>query len=371
MTASETLNHNDLMHSIIARVATGPHLSKDISFEEARAGMRAVLSGDISDVQAAIFLIALRMKRETMEENAGILQGIIDVVQPLTAQVDELLDISDPYDGWNRGLPVSAFLPAVMAACGMPAITHGLESVGPKYGATHNMVLRAAGKQVNMSSQQAAEQIANPETGWAYLDQSVFCPILHDLIDFRTEIIKRTVITTVEVLVGPIRGRQATHAMVGYVHKAYPPLYADLARQAGFQTAMIIKGVEGSVMPSLTQAAKMFHYYDQGEEQELLMDPATLGIEQAERSVPLPEGIEKVKGGGASDAQSVAVIARQAADAGLAALSGQQGPAYDSLVYAAAVALHHLNRESLQGSAERVRQVLNDGSALARFNAAL
>ena len=101
------------------------------------------------------------------------------------------------------------------------------------------------------------------------------------------------------------------------------------------------------------------------------MDPATLGIEQAERSVPLPEGIEKVKGGGASDAQSVAVIARQAADAGLAALSGQQGPAYDSLVYAAAVALHHLNRESLQGSAERVRQVLNDGSALARFNAAL
>ena len=371
MNAPETLDHKQLMHSIIARVATGPHLSKDISFDEARAGMRAILSGKISDVQAAIFLIALRMKRETMEENAGILQGIIDEVQPLTANVDDLLDISDLYDGWNRGLPVSAFLPAVMSACGIPTITHGVQSVGPKYGATHHLVLRAAGKQVDMSSQQAAEQVAEPDAGWAYLDQSVYCPILHDLIEFRTEIIKRTAITTVEVLVGPVRGKRATHAMVGYVHKAYPPLYADLARQAGFDSAMVIKGVEGSVMPSLTQPAKMYHYYDRAEEQEVLLDPAEIGIAQHERSVPLPQGLEKVKGGGASDAESVAVIADRAAEAGLAALRGEQGPAYDSLLYSAAVALHHLHRQPLSSAAEQVRKVLGDGSALARFNAAL
>ena len=369
MNATQPLDHKQLMHSIIARVATGPHLSKDISFDEARAGMRALLSGHISDVQAAIFLIALRMKRETMEENAGILQGIIDEVQPLTADVDELLDISDLYDGWNRGLPVSAFLPAVMSACGVPTVTHGVKSVGPKYGATHHLVLHAAGKKVDMTSQQAAEQIADANIGWAYLDQSVYCPILHDLIEFRTEIIKRTAITTVEVLVGPIRGRQATHAMVGYVHKAYPPLYADLARQAGFDTAMVIKGVEGSVMPSLTQPAKMYHYYDRGEEQSVLLDPAEIGIEQPERSVPLPEGVEKVKGGGASDAEAVAIIADKAAEAGLAALNGDPGPAYDSLLYSATVALHHLQKESLADAAERVRAVLDDGSALAKFQA--
>ena len=67
-----------LMHSIIQRVATGPELSKDISQEEARAGMRAVLDGHIDPVQAGIFLIGLRMKRETTEENRGILDGIID-----------------------------------------------------------------------------------------------------------------------------------------------------------------------------------------------------------------------------------------------------------------------------------------------------
>ncbi|MGH8621099.1 MAG: hypothetical protein ACRET3_03080, partial [Burkholderiales bacterium] len=54
-----------LMRSIIQRIATGPELSKDITREEARAGMQLVLEGRVDPVQAGIFLIALRMKRET------------------------------------------------------------------------------------------------------------------------------------------------------------------------------------------------------------------------------------------------------------------------------------------------------------------
>ena len=61
-----------IMRSIIQRIATGPDMSKDISTEEAHAGMRAVLNGDIDPVQTAIFLIALRMKRETDAENRGV-----------------------------------------------------------------------------------------------------------------------------------------------------------------------------------------------------------------------------------------------------------------------------------------------------------
>jgi len=52
-----------LMKSIIQRVATGPDLSKNIDFEEARDGMQAILRGEIDDVQSAIFLIALHETR--------------------------------------------------------------------------------------------------------------------------------------------------------------------------------------------------------------------------------------------------------------------------------------------------------------------
>ena len=62
-----------IMHSIIQRIATGPELSKDISLEEARLGMQAILENAVDPVQAGIFFIALRMKRESRDEFKGIL----------------------------------------------------------------------------------------------------------------------------------------------------------------------------------------------------------------------------------------------------------------------------------------------------------
>lgn len=37
--------------------------------------------------------------------------------------------------------------------------------------------------------------------------------------------------------------------MGGYVHTAYPPIYEYLARQAGFTSAMFVRGVEGGIIP--------------------------------------------------------------------------------------------------------------------------
>ena len=79
------------MRSYIQRVATGPEYSKDISFEEARDAMGHILSGAADPVQAGIFLIALRMKRETLDENGGCLQAIIDVSNIETADADHIV----------------------------------------------------------------------------------------------------------------------------------------------------------------------------------------------------------------------------------------------------------------------------------------
>ena len=110
-------NPEKTMTSIIKRVATGPELSKSISYEESRAGMRLVLEGLADPVQAAVFLIGLRMKRETDDENKGILQGIRDKTKTVVADVDELVDIADPYNGYGRSLPSSPFLQGI--ACGI------------------------------------------------------------------------------------------------------------------------------------------------------------------------------------------------------------------------------------------------------------
>jgi len=356
-----------LMRSILQRIATGPELSKDISREEARAGMRLVLEGRVDPVQAGIFLIALRMKRETDDENLGVLDAIRDLTATETVPVDEVMDIADPYDGYNRTLPSSPFLPALLAACGLPAVSHGVESVGPKYGITHCQVLRAAGAPVSLTPAQAAARLADAKIGWAYVDQSKFCPTLHGLIKLRTLIVKRPALTTVETLAGPLRGRKKTHVMTGYVHKPYPRIYAMLARAAGFDSALIVRGVEGGVIPSLRQAGKLFYYRDRGEEQALELDPAELGIEQNVRAVPLPGNSEDDAAGQNFDAVTAA---RAAAELGLAALAGAPGPTRDGLVYASALCLWHVRRhDTLAQAAAAARKVLDSGTALARFKA--
>ena len=130
-----------IMRSIIQRIATGPDMSKDISLEEARAGMRAILDNAVDSVQSAIFLIALRMKRETDDENKGILDGIRDKTITVIADVDEVLEISDPYNGYNRTLPAAPFLPSVLSACGVATVSHGVEIMSAKFCITHLGVL--------------------------------------------------------------------------------------------------------------------------------------------------------------------------------------------------------------------------------------
>jgi len=71
--------------SVIQRIATGPELSKNISRDEAKRSMSDILNGEIDPVQSAIFLIALRMKRETMDENLGVHDAIIESLLVLDA----------------------------------------------------------------------------------------------------------------------------------------------------------------------------------------------------------------------------------------------------------------------------------------------
>lgn len=359
-----------LMRSLIQRVATGPELSKDIALDEARAGMSAILSGQADPVQAGIFLIALRMKRETDEELKGILDAVRDATVPAVAETDDVVDIADPYDGYNRCLPAAPFLAPVLAECGVPAFSHGADAVGPKFGVTHRLVLEAAGAPVDLGTAQAAARLADPAIGWSYLDQRAFCPPLNGLVDLRTRMVKRQALTTVEVAARPIHGRRRTHLVTGYVHKPYPRIYALLARHAGFESALLIRGVEGGVIPSLRQTGTCFNYRRMGEEQSFDIDPAALGIEQSVRAVPLPEDLPQTSRPGDDIAVAVDVqaTARAAAAAGLAALEGQPGPTYDSLLFSAALVLWHLGREStLTAAAGRVRQALDSGRARDRL----
>jgi anthranilate phosphoribosyltransferase len=270
-------------------------------------------------------------------------------------------------------MPPSPFLPALLAACGVPTILHGVDAMGPKFGLTPHAVLRAARLRIDCSPAEAAARLGKSEIGWAYIDQAAFCPKLYALRELRTLIVKRPALSTVETVIGPIRGRQRTHLVTGYVHKPYPRMYALLARHAGFTSGLIIHGTEGGVVPSLRQAGTCVIYRDAGEEQAIETHPSDVGIAQTVRAAPLPATGQHAAQAAAenSPASDLNAMAHATVAAGVAALAGQSGPFRDGLLYGAALVLWHLRRyDSLRAAAEAVRSVIDTGKALAHFQAA-
>ncbi len=348
------MDSNELMQSVIGRIATGPELSKNISFAEATDAMNVVLADETSDVRKGIFLIALRMKRETMDENKGILQAIIDQTDRVTADVETLIDIGDPYSGFDRSVPISSFLPPLLAELGLPTIIHSLQAVSPKYGLTHYHVSEALGLNPLCSVAEAQGRIEDSSIGWSYVDQSIYCKPLHDMVPLRDNIIKRSVINTIETLIKPISGHN-THSVLGFVHKPYPPIYASLTAHSGFDRALFIRGVEGGVVPSLRQKGLAIGYQGEEELKRYELNPADLGIDATNRAIPMPEG---------SLSEQAKVITQLGHDA----LSGKAGDMYNGLLLTSVLVLLDTGKaNSTDEAVSVVKSALDSGNAAHRL----
>jgi anthranilate phosphoribosyltransferase len=299
------------------------------------------------------------MKRETMEENIGILESLLKFTDCQKIDVDNLVDIGDPYSGYNRSIPISAFLPPLLAELGLPTLIHGLDSVSPKYGLTHRHINQALSINVDLSVSESKARVEDSDIGWSYVDQNQYCKPLHNLVPLRNKIVKRTVLNTVETLIGPLRGK-ITHSILGYVHRAYPPIYAALCEKVGFDSSLLIRGVEGGVVPSLRQKGFMISYYKGVEKARVETDPKLLGINSELRAIAFPKEFEN---GIERD-----LLAEYTVNLGCSALSGESGMFYDSLVYSASLILWHVNKKnSIEESASMVRQALDSGRVLKRL----
>ncbi|MFZ5862895.1 MAG: anthranilate phosphoribosyltransferase [Nitrospirota bacterium] len=366
------LSPDDRMVSYLKRIATGPQMSKNLSREEARDGMNLVLRRAVDPVRSGVFLVALRMKRETDEENLGVLAALRDTTHAATVDVPDLVDLGDPYDGFSRHLPAPPFLPAVLAACGVPTVSHGCETLGPKYGVTHHQILKAAGLRVDLTPEEAAARIADPNIGWAYVDQAQFHPELDALSELRRLIIKRPCISTWEKLCGPVRARGRNHLIVGYVHPGYERSITMAGRDVGYASTLVVRGIEGGVIPSLNAQTRVVSYQSGKPDEEWKLNPKDAGIESTVRSVPITskssQGSEDEVFDETSQEHDLSRLAEPTAEAGINALKGTTGPMRDSLVLAAAMILRQAGQtETLTDGADRARRAIDAGGAHQRF----
>ena len=340
----------------IQKVAVGPDRGRDLTRDEARAVMQSVLSGEVDEVQTAVFLIALRMKRESIDEFVGIFDALQSSIETVIAPVPNLICLADPFDGYLRHVSMTPFVPSVLAACGFSSVLHGVVTVGPKSGVTAQQVYQRAGILVNQSSQEVATSLS--ELGWGYLDQAQYAPALSALIDLRDRMVKRTALTTLERLLMPIKGTQSTHMALGYVHKAYPSIYAGIAQHAGYDSILLTKGVEGGLAPALNKPIRRF----------FCSNDISKNTDDC-KEVLENEMFDSAKYAALRTQDCDVDPVQNCLDTGLAVLSGEPGVARNSLCLAAGQILMTYDPSfTLIKAVEKVGLCLDNGAALEVFD---
>ena len=352
-TQSTYITLDAAVRAAIQDVAVGPDRGRNIAMEHAKQLMQGILDDAVDPVQTAVLLIALRMKRESEQEMRGLTQAAQQRVKTQKVNTSDLITLVDPFDGYSRTLSVSAFIPAVLAACGYASVIHGVESVGPKFGVTVRQVL-SVNPSFSVSFKMAVQQIETH--GWAYLDQSDYLPELHSMIPLRNRIIKRTALTTLERVLAPIVTTGRNHLALGYVHKAYPEIYAGIAQQAGFDFIHLHKGIEGGLMIA---SHKPFARYsaDLRSADICLIKQQHCIDEQASAPVRLDPSLATNE------------HARLCYQQGVDALEGQEGPGRDALLASCANILSSVNSDlDYPQAVEKARLQIDNGAALERFN---
>ena len=203
------------------------------------------------------------------------------------------------------------------------------------------------------------------------MDQGTYLPSLYVLTESCIQIVKRTAISTSEVLTGPIGILQKIHLLSGYAHNEYPPICTMLARYSGFSSTLLLGGTEGGVTPSLRKRGVFLRYWENSKDMHLEAVPTENGIEGDNRLVPIPPALLPDKDRDFGPDENNAEIAKIPAQEGLAGLQSTNSPTSDTLLFSASLTLWYLEHfSSVNKASVAVRKILSSVKAAERFNRA-
>ncbi len=175
----------------IAKVATGASLSRD----EARDAFDTILSGGVTNAQAAAFLMALRVRGETAEEITGAVSAMRGKMLTVKAP-DDAIDIVGTGGDSSGSYNVSTLASIITAACGVPVAKHGNRAASSKTGTAD--VLMALGVKVGLDP--AATERCIAQAGLGFMFAPTHHASMRHVAPVRVELGTRTIFN----LLGPL-----------------------------------------------------------------------------------------------------------------------------------------------------------------------
>lgn len=339
-----------MLHTYIGKLLRFQNLSA----EEARAAMEVIMTGNATPAQIGGYLVALRMKGESVPEITGSARAMREhAAQVYVRRNGSLLDTAGTGGDGAHTFNISTAAAFVVAATGRRVAKHGNRAASSRSGSAD--VLAALGVNLELTPEQVAQCIE--EIGIGFLFAPRFHPAMRYAIGPRRELGQRTIFN----LLGPLSNPAgATHQIIGVYDPDLTHVLAAVLGELGSEAALVFHGYGG--LDELTTGGpnRVSHLY-RGQVNTFELDVVAHGL-------PLQAaGVEALRGGEPAENAHILLDILSGAD---------RGPRRDVVLLNAAAALAveccDLSADPYGILSERLaeaKEALESGAALARLNA--
>jgi anthranilate phosphoribosyltransferase len=317
---------------------------QDLSYADMLSLMQQVMGGEFTSAQIAGFIIALKVKGESVDE----ITAAATVMRQLSTKV-EIADKAHLIDTCGTGgdgiqtFNVSTVSAFVAAAAGAKVAKHGGRSVSSTCGSAD--VLEALGVNVNLTPEQVAKCINEIGIGF------MFAPNHHSAMKHAAPVRRELGVRTIFNLLGPLTNpANAKCQVMGVFSKDLTLKLAKVLKNLGSEHVLVVHGADGMDEISFTGDTFVAELKD-GKIREYTLNPTQFGLKiHALKSI-------RVENAEQSKAMILDVLDGKAG-------AGTQGAAREIVLLNAGAAIYVAGLQpSIHAGIEHAAQVIDNSSA--------
>ncbi len=325
-----------------------PYIAKainriDLSAEEAETAMTIIMTGQATQAQIGAYLVALRMKGETVVEITGSVRAMraVAVKVPISDHSNPVYDIVGTGGDGAHTFNISTAAAFVIAGSGRRVAKHGNRAASSQCGSAD--VLAALGLNLDLSPAQVGQSI--DELGIGFMFAPKFHPAMKYAVGPRKEIGQRTIFN----VLGPLTNPAGAEIQLTGVYSAEltEPL-AHVLASLGSRAALVFHGA-GNIDELNPCGVNRISHLQNGTVRNYELDPADFGL--------APATIADLRGGTPDEAAQM-----------MRDLLGSKlnGARRDAVLLNAAAAIAAEGTDFKTALAES-REVIDSGAALAKL----
>jgi anthranilate phosphoribosyltransferase len=322
---------------LIAKVANGESLDRD----EARQAFDILMSGEATPSQVGGFLMALRVRGETVSEIAGAVSSMRSRMLPVTAPADAMDIVGTGGDGLGT-YNISTLASIIVAGAGVPVAKHGNRALSSKSGTAD--ALSVLGVKLDIEPELISRCVA--EAGLGFMFAQRHHSSMRHVNPSRVELGTRTIFN----LLGPLSNPAGVKKqLLGVFAPHWLVPLAEVLRDLGSESVWVVHGdgLDEITTTGTTQVAAL----EGGKIRSFELTPADFGVESVK--------IDDLKGG---DGVANAAALREV-------LGGRRNPYRDvSLCNAAASLVVAGRAETLADGMKIASASLDEGRAAAALD---